>query len=123
MQLKEEIAVFKEAREREKPQALEVEAKVKELQEKLDNLNSLQLNLKKERQAMKEKAQEMENSVRSVTLLLSYILFYVIVMPCFLEFQWGIMENKFDILLMLLFVPVDGYLRMHLCLNFMPLNL
>ena len=87
MQLKEEIAVFKEAREREKPQALEVEAKVKELQEKLDNLNSLQLNLKKERQAMKEKAQEMENSVRSVTLLLSYILFYVIVMPCFLEFQ------------------------------------
>ncbi|CAO2823346.1 unnamed protein product [Amaranthus hypochondriacus] len=66
LQLKEEIAVFKEAREREKPQALEVEAKVKELQEKLDNLNSLQLNLKKERQAMKEKAQEMENSVRKL---------------------------------------------------------
>lgn len=61
--LREELAALKEAREREKPLVHEAEAKVKELQQNLDNLNSLQLNLRKERQAMKEKAEELENNV------------------------------------------------------------
>lgn len=62
--LGEEIAAFNEAREREKPLVLEAEAKVKELQQNLDNLNSYQLILRKERQAMKEKAEELENTVK-----------------------------------------------------------
>lgn len=63
LQFKEEIAALNEAREREKPLVLEAEAKVKEKQQTLDDLNSFQLNLRKERQVMKEKAQEMQSNV------------------------------------------------------------
>lgn len=66
MQFKEEIAALNEAREREKPLVLEAEAKVKEKQQTLDDLNSFQLNLRKERQVMKEKAQEMQSNVRTL---------------------------------------------------------
>lgn len=62
-QLKEEIAGLNETRERERPLVLEAEAKVKELRQTIDNLNSLQSNLRKERQSMKDKAQEMSANV------------------------------------------------------------
>ncbi|KAK9705359.1 hypothetical protein RND81_07G051000 [Saponaria officinalis] len=63
LQLREEIDAIKEAKEREKPLVLEAEAKVKELRQAIDNFNSLQSNLRKERNQMKEKAQELTNNV------------------------------------------------------------
>lgn len=82
MQLRKESAALNEARDKEKPLVQEAEAKVKELQQKLDNLNSLQFNLRKEHKAMKEKTEELENNVRTF-LLVSF--FHVIL--CFLNFQ------------------------------------
>ncbi|KAH9607982.1 hypothetical protein KSS87_016731 [Heliosperma pusillum] len=61
--LKEEIEAIKAVKEMEKPLVLEAEAKVKELRQAIDNLNSLQSNMRKERQSMKEKAQELANNV------------------------------------------------------------
>ncbi|KNA03993.1 hypothetical protein SOVF_203770 [Spinacia oleracea] len=63
LQLRKESAALNEARDKEKPLVQEAEAKVKELQQKLDNLNSLQFNLRKEHKAMKEKTEELENNV------------------------------------------------------------
>ncbi|XP_074269458.1 kinetochore protein NUF2 homolog isoform X2 [Silene latifolia] len=63
LQLKEENEAIKAVKERERPVVLEVEAKVKELRQAIDNLNSLQSNLRKERQAIKGKAQELTNNV------------------------------------------------------------
>lgn len=79
MQLREEIAAFNEAKERVKPEVLEAEAKVKELQQNLDNLNSLQSNLRKARQAMKEKAQEMTKNVRNLIKFFFSLIFLSII--------------------------------------------
>ena len=75
--MKEEIAGLNEARERERPLVLEAEAKVKELRQTIDNLNSLQSNLRKERQSMKDKAQEMNANVRLVRFNSDYALLQI----------------------------------------------
>lgn len=64
LQLNAEIAAYNEAREKELPLVQEVDAKVKELRQTIQDLNKHQMALRTTIKKLKEKTGELEEKVR-----------------------------------------------------------
>lgn len=62
-QLNEEISEFNQLRESEMPLVQEIDAKVKELQQKIQSLNNHQMSLKADMRKTKDKIKEMDEKV------------------------------------------------------------
>lgn len=68
-----EIAEYNDARERELPLAHEVDGKVKELRQKIADLNNHQMSLRASYRKLKERSSEMDGEVRM--LKVGHVLF------------------------------------------------
>lgn len=70
-----EITAYNEARERELPVVQEVDARVKELRQTIQDLNKHQMSLRTSLKKLKEKTGELEEKVRILTTSFFYIAF------------------------------------------------
>lgn len=75
LQLNAEITAYNEARERELPVVQEVDARVKELRQTIQDLNKHQMSLRTSLKKLKEKTGELEEKVRILTTSFFYIAF------------------------------------------------